>query len=244
MRLLGTVAVVVALALPASALAAWEPAQQIPAQPARGLDLGLDDRGEGILAWTEYPAAGGGVLRVARRLPGAPFAAARTVSPLGQDVRAFSLATTPAGRAALAWRAGRGPGGQLLAMLWRLGGDFGEARELTGTGVLPPATRAGLGVGENAVPAVATGRGGRALTAWLARGPEGCGYVVRAAVRAPARGFGAGRLVSGRCAHARWPRVALTEGGWGVVTWRQDQRLYAAVVSGRRIGAADRKSVV
>ena len=70
--------------------------------------------------------------------------------------------------------------------LWRLGSDFGDAQKLTGTGVLPPATRAGLGVSENAVPAVATGRGGWALVAWLARGPDGCGNVVRAAVRAPA----------------------------------------------------------
>ena len=64
MRLLGTVAVAFALALPASALAAWEPAQQIPAEPARGLEIGLDGRGDGILAWTEYPAGGGGVLHV------------------------------------------------------------------------------------------------------------------------------------------------------------------------------------
>ncbi len=96
MRLLGTVAVVFALALPASALAAWEPAQQIPAEPARGLEIGLDGRGDGILVWTEYPA-GGGVLHVARRLPGAPFAAPQALSPLGQDVRAFALSTTPAG---------------------------------------------------------------------------------------------------------------------------------------------------
>jgi hypothetical protein len=112
---------------------------------------------------------------VARRLPGAPFAPPQTLSPPGQDVRAFSLATTPEGRAALIWRDGREPDGQLLVMLGRLGGGFGEARELTGTGMLPPASRASLGVNENAAPAVATGRGGWSLAAWLARGPEGCG---------------------------------------------------------------------
>ena len=117
---------------------------------------------------------------------------------------------------------------------------FRRSQKLTGTGVLPPATRAGPGVSENAVPAVATGRGGWGLVAWLARGPDGCGNVVRAAVRAPGLQFDAGRRVSGRCAHAREPRVALTERGRGVVTWRQDQRLYASVVSGRRIGAAYR----
>jgi hypothetical protein len=239
MRWLWTLIVASALALPASAFAGWEPAQQIPAEPARGLEIALDGRGDGIVAWTEYPP-GGGVLHVAERPPGAPFAAPQTVSPLGQDVRAFALATTLGGRAALAWRAGRNPNGHLVVMLWRLGGGFGEARELTGTGVLPPASRAGLGVSENAVPAVAVGRGGRALVAWLARGPEGCGNVVRASVRAPAHEFDSGRRVSGRCAHARAPRVALTERGWGVVTWHQDQRLYAAVVTGRRIGPAHR----
>jgi hypothetical protein len=239
MRSLGALIVALALAPPASAFAAWEPAQQVPAEPARGLEIGLDGRGNGVLAWTEYPAAGG-VLHAATRLAGAPFAPSQAVSPLGQDVRAFALATTAGGRAALAWRAGRDPDGQLLVMLWRLGGGLGEARELTGIGVLPPASRAGLGVSENAVPVVAVARGGRALAAWLARGPEGCGNVVRASARAPGHEFGAGRRVSDRCAHARAPRVALTDSGWGVVTWRQGQRLYAAVVRGRRIGAAQR----
>jgi hypothetical protein len=59
-------------------------------------------------------------------------------------------------------------------------------------------------------------------------------------VRAPARSVARGRLVSGRCAHAREPRVALTESGWGAVTWRQDERIYAAVVNRRWIGAARR----
>jgi hypothetical protein len=239
MRSLVVALAAVALALPAGALAAWEPVQPVPAQPGRGLQMGLDGRGDGVLAWTEFPA-GGGVLRVALRSPGGPFAPPRTVSPIGHDVRAFALATTPAGRAALIWRAGREPDGRLLVMLWRLGGGVGEARELSGTGVLAPASRAGLGVSENAVPAVATGRGGWSLTAWLARGPEGCGYVVRAAARAPAGEFDRGKRVSERCAHARAPRVALTESGWGVVTWRQGRRLYASVVTGRRIGPVHR----
>jgi ATP-grasp domain len=237
-RVLAPVLAALALALPASALAAWGPAVQIPGQPGRGLGVGLDGRGDGVLAWSEYPVDGGGVMRLARRSPGAAFGAPQTVSPLGQDVRAFSLASTPAGGAALAWRAGREPDGQILVMSWRLGGEPGTARPLRGVGVLPRASRAGLGALERPRPAIAIGRRGWALAAWLARGPGGCGYVVRAAVRAPGRGFGAGVRVSAGCAHAARPQVAITERGWGVVTWRQGARLYDAVMTGRRLGPA------
>jgi hypothetical protein len=241
MRSLVLVLAALVLALPANALAAWEPAQQVPAQPGRGLQIGLDGRGDGVLAWVEYPL-GGGVLHVARRLPGAPFAAPEVVSSVGADVRGFALATTPAGRAALIWRDGREPDGRLLVMLWRLDGGFGDAGALTGTGPLPPASRAGTRIIENAIPAVATGRGGWALAAWLARGPKNCGYVVRAAVRAPVREFDRGRRVSRTCAHALRPEVVWTERGWGLVFWREGTRLNGAIVSGRRIGPVQRLS--
>jgi hypothetical protein len=91
---------------------------------------------------------------------------------------------------------------------------------------------------ERSAPSIATGRGGWAVAAWLARGPDGCGYVVRAAVRAPGRAFDRAARVSGRCAHAASPQVAWTESGWGAVTWRQGQRLYGAVVTGPRHGRA------
>jgi hypothetical protein len=237
LRPLGLVLALLALASPAPALGAWEPPVQLPAQPGRDVGLGLDGRGDGVLAWSEYPAQGG-VLRLATRLPGASFAAPQTVSPLGQDVRAFALATTPGGRAALAWRAGREPDGQILVLLWRLGGGLGTPLPLTGVGALPPASRAGFVALERPVPAIATGRGGWALAAWLARGPQGCGYTVRAAVRAPGREFDRGVRVSARCAHASRPEVAWTESGWGVVTWRQGQRQYGVVVTGRRAGPA------
>jgi hypothetical protein len=229
--------VLLALVLPASALGAWEPAQQLPAQPNRELELGLDGRGDGVLAWTEYPRAGG-VLYAARRAPAASFAAPQPVSALGQDVRGFALATMPQGPAALAWRAGRESDGQILVLLWRLGGAFPTARALTGVGVLPPASRAGTRIIENAVPAVATGSDGWALAAWLARGPKNCGYVVRAAVRAPGREFDRAARASGRCAHASRPDVAVADRGLGLVTWRQGQRLYGAVATGRRLGHA------
>jgi hypothetical protein len=237
-RPLGLLLALLALASPAPALAAWEPPVQLPAQPSRELELGIDGRGDGVLAWTEYPSTPGGLLRVATRLPGGPFAAPQTVSALGQDVRAFALSTTPAGRAALAWRAAREPDGQMFVMLWRPGGVLGTARPLSGVGVLPRASRAGFVALERPVPAIATGRGGWALVAWLARGPRACGYVVRAAVRAPGREFDRGVRVSGRCAHASRPGVAWTESGWGLVTWLQGQRLYGAVVAGRRPGPA------
>src|ERR671930_2247509 len=134
MRPLAALFALVALALPGSAQGAWQPPGQLPAQPSRVLGLGLDGRGDGVLAWTEYPAAGGGVLHVALRAPGAAFAAPLIASPPGQDVRAFALATTPAGRAALAWRTGREPDGQILVALWRLGGALGRARALAGVG--------------------------------------------------------------------------------------------------------------
>jgi hypothetical protein len=139
LRPLGLVLALFALGFPAGARAAWEPPAQLPGQPSRELELGLDAAGRGVLAWTEYPATGGGVLRVAFRASGAPFVAPQTVSPLGQDVRAFALSTTPAGRAALAWRSGRESDGEIFVTLWRLGGAFGAVRPLTGAGVLPPA---------------------------------------------------------------------------------------------------------
>ena len=123
-------------------------------------------------------------------------------------------------------------------LLWRLGEALPTARALTGVGVLPPASRAGTRIIENAVPAVATDRDGWALAAWLARGPKNCGYVVRAAVRAPAREFDRAARVSSRCAHASRPDVAVAAGGLGLVTWRQGQRLYGAVTTGRRLGPA------
>jgi hypothetical protein len=238
LRSFGLVLALLTLAFPAGARAAWESPAQLPAQPSRELELGLDGHGTGVLAWTEYPAMAGGVLRVAFRAPGTQFGAPQTVSLLGQDVRAFALSTTPAGLAALASRIGRTSDGEIWVALWRLGGDFGTARPLAGVGRLPRANRAGFVSLERPVPAVATGRGGWAAAAWLARGPAGCGYVVRAALRAPARTFDRGVRVSGRCAHASRPEVAWTERGWGVVTWRQGERLYGVVVAGRDPGPA------
>jgi ABC-type multidrug transport system permease subunit len=62
MRSLVLVLAALVLALPANALAAWEPAQQVPAQPGRGLQIGLDGRGDGVLALLAFASIGLGLL--------------------------------------------------------------------------------------------------------------------------------------------------------------------------------------
>ena len=230
-------------AAPAGAVASWPPPVQLPGRAVAGPELGLDGRGDGVLAWTES-SGGNGTLRVALRAPGAPFGAPLTISPVGQDVRAFALSSTPADRLALAWRAGREPDGRIVVALGRLGRGLADPQVLSGSAILPRAGRSGLQGLESAVPAVATGRGGWTIVAWLAHGPRGCGYVVRAAIRAPGGRFGAGRRISGACVGAVHPEVAITESGWGVVAWRQGThpRIHAAVMSGGRFHPARRLS--
>jgi hypothetical protein len=243
------VGVVAAFAAAPAARASWLAPEQLSAQSRGGFEVALDARGDGVLAWTEFPRPTAGVLRVASRRAGAGFGAPVTLSAPDEDVRALSLAATAGGRAALVWRVGREAPGRLLVALGRLDGTFGPAHAIARRGVLPVASRAGQDTIDNAEPAIASAQSGWMLVAWLARGARGCGYVVRAAIRPRGGSFSAGRRVSGACAHAARPQVALTDDGGGVVAWREGrcraraacrQRLVGAVIRDHEIGAPRR----
>jgi len=189
-----------------------------------GHRLGVDAQGGAVIAWMNGASQ---AIFVRTRRPGGRFSRAlRLGSQVGRavdtgqpdDIRAdLALAVGPGGDAAVAWPRNAPPGVPGLAIARRRPAGAFDAAELSRDA-------------SDHFPAVAFDRRGRLVVAWLRAAHRGCGSVVMASVAQRARPFGAARRVSGPCAKATAPRVALGRDGSGAVAWQSlgNRRVYVA----------------
>jgi hypothetical protein len=179
------------------------------------LDIALDARGGGTVAWTREPAYSTAAFRdtallVATRRPGGRFGRPRLIDEHGGW---SDLAANPRGETVLTWVRFIPPnsqqhGGRVVAAIRPPGRtSFGPAQTLSG-----PVGRAG-------VPAVAIAPDGAALASWGEDGGAAeCCTGVEAAFRPPGGRFGPPTGISA-VSRLAGQAVAIVNRSAGVVTW-------------------------
>ncbi len=176
------------------------------------LGVAADGDGAAVVAWPTFRGSYVSSIDVSARPAGGDFGPRRTVSTGEVAVSSgFALAVGAGGDTALAWR-------QYVAMRRHpLLVARGRSARRVGT---PVAIRPARGAVDSSSAAAIDARG-TLLVAWLrSSGRKGCGRVVMASTARRGGPLGAIRRVSGPCAKADQPQVALARNGVGAVTWR------------------------
>lgn len=176
--------------------------------------LGVDARGNAVTTFLQTAELYGGkpheqtsAIFASLRRAGHGFDKPTRISRRDRGVRSDALAVGASGDGAIVWQSDRSSE-PLYVNRRRAGKAF--------------AATAALGGSRGATqPAAAIDARGRLLVAWLEPASQtGCGMVVMASTAPRGGAFKRPRRLSGPCAHAGFPRVALARDGTGAVAWR------------------------